>query len=442
MCNERNEMKKNTFANAIHFIITLALFIASWFTHCAFAHVEFPLRYNLFVFVIYVLLLYFFSKTYNCYMLGYEKPGMLIYSQCITVFICTAGSYIGVSVILNHWYTPWMFVVCLALQVIWNVIWSIVATKIFFIKNPKQKAVVLYTRGDKEDIAEIYEHALFDIDKEVKINETDNLDDIIERVKGYGVIFVIGVPATLRNGIAKHCVEHDIEGYFMPHVGDVIMKGAKHIQAFSVPLQSVSRAKMDIGYAALKRAFDIVFSLVGIIVSSPFMLLVAIAIKCEDGGSVVYKQTRLTKDAKEFKIYKFRSMRENAEADGVARLAAENDDRITVVGRIVRACRMDELPQLFNILKGDMSFVGPRPERPELAKEIEKTVPAFNLRLQVKAGLTGYAQIFGKYNTDPLDKLKMDLMYINKMNPVLDLQLMCATFKILFIKDSTEGIKK
>ena len=150
---------------------------------------------------------------------------------------------------------------------------------------------------------------------------------------------------------------------------------------------------------------------------------------------------RLTKDRKEFKILKFRSMRVDAEKDGVARLASQNDDRITPVGKIIRALRIDEMPQLFNILGGSMTIVGPRPERPEIAKEYEKEIPSFALRLQVKAGLTGYAQIYGRYNTLPYDKLQMDLLYINRMSLLEDIQLMLATIKILFMRESTEGVQ-
>ena len=135
-------------------------------------------------------------------------------------------------------------------------------------------------------------------------------------------------------------------------------------------------------------------------------------------------------------------MRVNAEKDGVARLASAHDDRITPVGHFIRACRLDELPQLFNILKGDMTIVGPRPERPEIAAQYEKEMPSFNLRLQVKAGLTGFAQVEGRYNSTPYDKLQMDLMYINSMSVSEDLKLMFATVKILFMPESTEGVSE
>ena len=185
---------------------------------------------------------------------------------------------------------------------------------------------------------------------------------------------------------------------------------------------------------------DIVISGVAFIILSPLFLITAIAVK-SDGGPVFYKQKRLTKDGKVFEIIKFRSMRVDAEKfSGAVLSSGENDPRITKVGRIIRACRLDEIPQLLNIIKGDMSLVGPRPERPELQKKIEEEVPEFGLRLQVKAGLTGYAQVYGKYNTTFYDKLLMDLMYISKTGVLEDLTIILATVKILFSKESTEGI--
>ena len=188
---------------------------------------------------------------------------------------------------------------------------------------------------------------------------------------------------------------------------------------------------LDFEARAFKRIFDIFFSLISIIILSPVMLISAIAVKICDGGPVLYKQKRLTIDEKEFYVLKFRSMIVDAEKDGKARLAAEEDDRITPVGKILRKFRLDEFPQLFNILKGDMSVVGPRPERPELSEEYRKDMPEFGFRLKVKAGLTGYAQVTGAYDTTPYDKLKMDLMYIENYSMRLDLQIILMTIKTM-----------
>ena len=178
------------------------------------------------------------------------------------------------------------------------------------------------------------------------------------------------------------------------------------------------------------------------IITSPVMLITAVAVKLYDGGPVLYKQVRLTRHDRKFEIYKFRSMVVDAESDGIAKLARENDDRITPVGRIIRATRIDELPQLFNILKGDMSFAGPRPERPEIMEEYCKEIPEFAFRTRVKAGLTGYAQVYGKYNTTPYDKLKLDLFYISNYSMWTDIKLILMTLKIVLKKDATEGVNE
>lgn len=218
------------------------------------------------------------------------------------------------------------------------------------------------------------------------------------------------------------------------------MSGAHAMHMFHLPILSLKRYAAPPEYLFMKRALDIILSLAALIVTSPIMLVTAIAVK-SDGGPALYKQTRLTKDGALFEILKFRSMRVDAEKDGVARLSTgDKDDRVTPVGRVIRKYRIDELPQLFNILSGKISIVGPRGERPSIATQYEEELPEFALRLQAKAGLTGYAQVYGKYNTTPYDKLQMDLMYIAHPSIIEDLKIMFATVKILFMPESTEGI--
>ena len=237
-------------------------------------------------------------------------------------------------------------------------------------------------------------------------------------------------------------MEKDIKVFVIPRIGDTLMSGARHMHMFHLPMLRVERDMASIEYLFIKRTMDIVLSLVALIILSPVLLITALCVK-SDGGPALYKQVRLTKDGKEFKILKFRSMRVDAEKDGVARLSTgENDDRITKVGKVIRACRLDELPQLINILMGDLSIVGPRPERPEIAKQYCEQMPEFALRLRAKAGLTGYAQVYGKYNTTPYDKLVMDLMYIAHPGIVQDLKIIFATVKILFMPESTEGVEE
>jgi exopolysaccharide biosynthesis polyprenyl glycosylphosphotransferase len=253
-------------------------------------------------------------------------------------------------------------------------------------------------------------------------------------------VYLCGVHSHERNRILKFCIEEGISAYVIPRVGDVLMSGARRMHMYHLPMLRVDRYNPPPEYVLTKRLFDILASLIAIVITSPIMLITAIAVKA-DGGPAFYRQVRLTKDGKEFEVLKFRSMRVDAEKDGVARLSTgDKDDRITKVGRIIRKVRIDELPQLFNILSGDMSIVGPRPERPEIAVQYEKEMPEFRLRLQAKAGLTGYAQVYGKYNTTPYDKLQMDLMYIANPTLMQDLRICFATVKILFMPESTEGV--
>ena len=228
--------------------------------------------------------------------------------------------------------------------------------------------------------------------------------------------------------------------YMMPKITDVLVQGSDQIHLFDTPILLTREYALTIGQRVSKRLIDIICALILLVIASPIMLITAILIRVYDGGPAFYKQVRCTRDQKEFYILKFRSMRVDAEKDGVARLAAKKDDRITPIGKFIRAVRIDELPQLINILRGDMSFIGPRPERPEIIKQYMEEMPEFAFRMRVKAGLAGYAQVYGKYNTTPYDKLKLDLTYIENYSLWLDIKLMLLTLKILFQPESTEGI--
>ena len=255
-------------------------------------------------------------------------------------------------------------------------------------------------------------------------------------------MIVAGIGTALRNDLAKYCVERGVQGYFAPRVGDIVLQGGRHMRGFSVPVMRVGRADPRPEYLLVKRTFDIVASAAALALLSPLLALAALCVKLYDRGPVLYRQVRLTRDGRRFEILKFRSMRIDAEKDGVPWLASAHDDRVTPVGRWMRACRADDLPQLWNILKGEMSFVGPRPERPEIAEAYARELPAFALRLQVKAGLTGFAQVYGRYDTPPYDKLQMDLMYINRMGVLEDLRLMFATVRVLCANCEARGVKE
>ena len=248
------------------------------------------------------------------------------------------------------------------------------------------------------------------------------------------------ISAQMRNDILKFCYQHDIRVYAVPKLTDILMRGAIDVTSFDTPLVAISGGGLTQIQRFLKRTLDIVLCLLAMIVAAPIMLAVALAIKLDDGGPAFYKQERITEGGRPFHVLKFRSMIVDAEKKTGAVLASGDDDRITKVGKIIRATRLDELPQLLNILKGDMSFVGPRPERKVFIDEFCQTMPEFAYRTKVKAGLTGYAQVYGKYNTSAYDKLRLDLMYIENYSIFQDIKLIIMTVRIIFKKESTEGI--
>lgn len=272
------------------------------------------------------------------------------------------------------------------------------------------------------------------------IHLSQGMDAIYDAIQRSEAVLLCGLSSSDRNTVLKYCIEADVQAYIRPKIGDILVSGSHRIHLMNMPMLHCTRSHASFGYKLFSRTIDITISSLALLVFSPIMLVTALAIRLYDGGPALYRQVRLTENGKEFIILKFRSMRIDAEKDGVARLAGEHDDRITPVGHVIRKFRLDELPQLINILKGEMAIVGPRPERPEIAAQYEQEIPEFRLRLQVKAGLTGYAQVYGKYNTQPYDKLEMDLIYIASRNILQDIWLMLATVKILFMSESTEGI--
>ncbi len=202
-----------------------------------------------------------------------------------------------------------------------------------------------------------------------------------------------------------------------------------------VPVFTVGRLSIPEDVHFIKRATDIMLSMIALLITSPLHIIVAMAIKLDSRGSVLYRQKRLTLQGKPFFLYKYRTMVANAEKDSGPVMASENDPRITRVGRVLRAMRVDELPQLFNVIKGDMSLVGPRPERPFFVNELMKENPEYIYRMNVKSGITGLAQIAGKYSTSPEHKLKYDLLYTKSYSPAKDLAIMLQTLKVIFMKD-------
>ena len=390
---------------------------------------------------LFIFIYFFMVRTYDGMQLSLHRISEMIYSQILAVLVTDGAMYIVICILAEKVTNLWPGIACIGGQIVMITVWSLLAHQWYFREFKAQISAVIYeTREGMENLIDEY-----GLSKKFEVKATYSVVECLDHMSlldQYHTIFLSGVHSHDRNIILKYCVERDINLYIIPRVGDVIMSGAKRMHLFHLPMLRAGRYNPSVIYLFFKRLFDILISGIALVITSPIFLITAIAIK-SDGGPVFYKQERLTQNGKIFKVIKFRSMRVDAEKDGVARLSTgDNDDRITKVGRVIRKVRIDELPQILNIIRGEMTLVGPRPERPAIAADYEKEFPEFHLRLQAKAGLTGYAQVYGKYNTTPYDKLVMDLMYIANPSIIEDLRIMMATIKILFLPESTEGVSE
>ena len=439
-----SKLQHNVWLRSVKLLAVLCMtlpFAACWYGYYTF-HVAMPLGWSgkLVVVLLYAALYIALGNVYEAFQISSQKIASIVFSQMLAAMIADGLIYLLICLLAKRFCSLIPGIAAIAGQLVVSALWTFCAQKWYYKTFPPLATAIVY------DMRPGIEEMIREDNLEKKYNVKITLDiqkclKNMEVLRQMDVVFLGGIHSHERNKILKYCVEHDIDVFVLPRVGDLMMDAARPTHMFHLSVLKVGRSMASPEYLFVKRAMDIVLSLIALLISSPIFLIISAAIKATDGGPVFYKQCRLTKDGKRFDIIKFRSMKVDAEKDGVARLSTgETDDRITPVGRVIRKFRLDELPQLINILKGDLSICGPRPERPEIAAQYCETLPEFALRLQVKAGLTGYAQVYGKYNTSPYDKLQMDLMYIAHQGILEDLKLMLATVKVLFIPESTEGI--
>jgi len=431
--------------------LEIGIFAYNWIFHFQYSVVEplrnFYLNGHILEISIYGVILLFLSNMYGGMRLGYLKNMEIIFSQVFATLIADVIIYAELSVMAFQLFVPKVFFMMFLEQLVVVIVYTNIANKVYQSIFPPRKLLLLHgdrptddicakfaTRKDKYKIVKTAPVGA-DLDAICKMILQDYEEGIINAV------IIWDVDTYERNVLLKYCYARSIRVYLMPKITDVILLGAEELRVFDSPILLTREYKLTMEQRFIKRFIDLVCAGILLVLASPFMLLTAIAIKLYDGGPVLYKQVRCTINQREFYILKFRSMRTDAEKDGVARLAQKNDNRITPIGKFIRKCRIDELPQLINILKGDMSFIGPRPERPEIIEQYVEVMPEFVYRMKVKAGLAGYAQVYGKYNTSPYDKLKLDLTYIEHYSVWLDIKLMLLTLKILFWPDSTEGVE-
>ncbi len=397
--------------------------------------------------LIYMIIYVSFGKLYHAFKIGTYRVTELIFSQMLSFGIADFCMYLESCLIHKGMVNILPGIAAVMIQLVGSIIF-ILAVKQYFAQNvPPQNTLIIY--GDnqsnewiKAPVEEFQKKLTYKLAHMFQINEISSdkhtIRELVEKTEKYETVILYNVSEEIRIQILALCIERGKNVYLTPRIEDILLTNFENRHIIDTPLL---KTKNDAKEYTGKRTLDIVISAIMLLIFSPFMLCIAICIKLEDGGDIFYRQKRVTKDGRIFEILKFRSMIPDAEKQG-CKPCTTHDERITRVGRVIRATRLDETPQLFNILKGDMSIVGPRPERVEHVNKYTSELPEFAYRLRVRGGLTGYAQIYGKYNTSAEDKLKMDLMYIERQSLILDLQLIFLTIKIMFIPESTEGFKE
>ena len=416
-------------------------FIQVWIT--GYEESLFSNKGNYVVILSFVLLFTVFSSLYGAFKIGISRIHEIIYSFSLATVFTNAVMYLELSLIARELVAIPPILIGIAYQIIVVAICSFCANTIYFKLYPPRRVVAIF--GDDisgfeliKKMGKISER--FQIERGLNVNTTD-LGEIKRQIDKCEAVVICGIDKNLQKKIISYCYTHEKRTYLLPDVTDIIISNSYNIQISDTPVLMSRNRGLTLEQRILKRTMDLIISAVAIIITSPIMLICAIAIKLDDGGPILFKQNRITINGKIFNVLKFRSMIVDADKDG-AKKAVSDDERITRVGKIIRACRMDELPQLFNILRGDMSLVGPRPERIENVYEYSQKYPEFELRHRVKGGLTGFAQLYGKYNTSPEDKLHMDLIYVETYSLLLDIKLLILTFKVLFMRESTEGFSE
>ncbi len=393
---------------------------------------------QLFVVFIYFAVLIVSTLILGAYRVDELRKGEIIFYGVLALLFANAIAYAQICLVMAEITNIWGMVYVFLIELLILIVWSFAASSLVRMLNPPEEMLIIYGSHLATEIV----YKMSKLEDKYIIAESANVDEgfdkLTQRIDKFGSIIICDVPARMRNDILKYCYQQNKSIYVIPKISDIIVRTASDITYFDSPIMKCKSTGLTVEQRFIKRALDIILSSLALIALSPIMILVAILIRAYDGGPAFYKQQRCTKDLKTFNILKFRSMVVDAEKDG-PQPAVDNDKRITPIGKIIRSIRIDELPQLINILKGDMSIVGPRPERIEHVEMYSDEIPEFVNRYKVKGGLTGYAQVFGKYNTSAYNKLKMDLMYIQNYSLFLDFKLILMTVKILFKKESTEG---
>ena len=452
MTSMTEENRNITRAASIIIIVSMtASFAAVWVIY--YNNIVFRTHRELgafFTILIWLILYLKFGQVYRAFKIASNAIGETAFSQFLSIGFADLILYVASCLVARAYVNVLPGAGIVVLQSVMGFFWATRSKQYFLAHVEPRNCLLIYdadiTGQDQikgrefvKKLEATYGH-LFKIVARIPVS--DEINEALTEVASYPVIFIYDIPLEKRSKIVNYCVNTGKRFYVTPTIEDIIARGYDVKHFIDTPLMEYNGTFKNAQTYFGKRACDIVISLLMLIVTSPIMLIAAIAIKLEDGGTVFFKQVRVGQGGKAFNILKFRSMIMDAEKDGRPRPAVAGDPRITKVGKILRSTRLDELPQIFNIIKGDLSLVGPRPERVEHVDLYTQELPEFSYRLRVKAGLTGYAQIYGKYNTSARDKLLLDLLYIEQQSFLMDLRIVFLTVKIMFTPESTEGFEE
>lgn len=442
--------KKEQFKRFLRWLITVLLVFCQT---VIFAHVwinwynesivlPFVQKGNWFIYAVYVLFLSIFLHSFDGLKVGVYRKTNIIIAQVLASVSAAFIVYLQIVLLSAGFVSVLPLILMVAADAVVIVLFSTLGELFLRRLFPARRSLVIWdiyspepfmdkllARQDKFSVGEM-------------VNVSVGFEELEKMILASQCVIIYDVHSEMRNKIIKICFENDIRTYSTTKISDILTRGAECVHLFDTPLLLYRNIGLTFEQRFAKRSLDIIVSLLLLIITSPAFLICAVAIKLYDGGPVFFRQARATLNGKIFYIHKFRSMIVDAEKDGAPHPAEEEDNRITSIGKFLRASRLDELPQLIDILVGNMSLVGPRPERIEHVKQYTEEIPEFQFRLKVRGGLTGYAQLYGKYNTSPYDKLQLDLMYIQNYSFFLDIRLLLMTVKILFMKESTEGFTK
>ena len=390
----------------------------------------------------YAIILVLLSGTYGSYDIGKKKDKDILLSLTISGIITDLITYFELTIMKTNEANNATFKIenvgilfsVIIIQFFIHLIFIKLGNSFYFRLNDPEKCLVISPDNNVGRVVAAFSdlsrrYSVYDV---VSSNDPKLKDKIVQA----DTVVMYEVPVDIRKDVIDWCYQNLKNIYYNPNVADILEHNSQQMIMDDISFYAWQFHLISWEQRIVKRLMDIVISTVMLVLLSPVLLISAVCIKKNDGGKVLFRQKRATANGKVFEIYKFRTMRENVENRSVIR----DDDRITPVGRVLRKYRIDELPQLLNIVKGDMSLVGPRPEMLENVKDYEKELPEFRYRLRMKAGLTGYAQIFGKYNTSSRDKLMLDLMYIENYSLIRDIQLLFQTVMVIFkAEESTEA---